>query len=366
VRACADGPDAFWNAVESEPGFDAAEFAAMARAHRVLVWLAPALADERAAKMFASETLAAAEAGREAVRQRHADIAQATPDILASFAACEIDVMFLRGLLLAERFFDEPLRRQQYDLDILVRPEQFEAAVVAMARAGFETGVDLSSRQPMEQRLARIRMPRWLKTPPHAVEVKRGNLHVDIHWCLRVRGVRRESPELWGARVQTRMAGSTVDTLCDEQMLAFLLLSACNDLKRGAARIKHFLDIYLVLRELEPQIDWEVFLEGRRPEGLLGVSVNVLAILLCVWGCGAEFPRLAEALERRRWMIELDDEAEAVALLERPRGDPKNVVWRRRVHPRSRLRALAAKATLDLPRVLARLRADGQFSGRLA
>ena len=161
------------------------------------------------------------------------------------------------------------------------------------------------------------------------------------------------------------IAGTPVSTLSDEHALMFLLISIASDVKRGAMRGKHFLDLYLMLRQLEADIDWEAFFGKRAQEGLQTVCVNVLAIFLITWECGAEFPGLVGALERRRRLIELRDETEAVRLLERRRGNPENRAWRRRVQPRSALHDVVARATLDLPRSLSRLGPAGGFQGRL-
>jgi hypothetical protein len=50
-------------------------------------------------------------------------------------------------------------------------------------------------------------------------------------------------------------------------------------------RGKHFLDLYLMLRQLEADIDWEAFFGKRAQEGLQTVCVNVLAIFLITWEC---------------------------------------------------------------------------------
>ena len=105
----------------------------------------------------------------------------------------------------------------------------------------------------------------------------------------------------------------------------------------------------------------------RADEGLLRICVNVLAILVVVWKCREEFPELGQALEQRRRLVELRDEAEAVALLERPKGNAENHVWRRRVLPTSRWTGLVLRLTVDLPHTLSRrLGPSGYFRGRLA
>jgi hypothetical protein len=146
----------------------------------------------------------------------------------------------------------------------------------------------------------------------------------------------------------------------------FLLLSIGGDVKRASFRAKHFLDLYLMLRAVEHEIDWEAFLENRARDGLLRISVNVLVVFIIVWDCRDEFPRLAAALEQRRNLIEFRDELEAVALLERPRFDAETRAWRRRVYPESRPGGIASRLTRNVVNALSRLRPSRRFNGRLA
>ena len=83
-------------------------------------------------------------------------------------------------------------------------------------------------------------------------------------------------------------------------------------------------------------MDWESFCARQREQGVLKVSINVLAVFFALWGCAAEFPGATRALGRRLRMVELRDVEEALALMERPRGSAEN---RRLVPPR--LSALA-------------------------
>ena len=78
--------------------------------------------------------------------------------------------------------------------------------------------------------------------------------------------------------------GHEFETLSDEDTLAFLLVSLCEDLRRGACRAKHFLDLYLMLRALDSQMDWERFCERQRERGVLKVAINVLRGLLRALG----------------------------------------------------------------------------------
>lgn len=366
IRALADGKEAFWSALETAPDFDADAFARFVLRGKLVPWVAPALEDDRARRLLPADLLGEVASQWEACRRRNAALVEASKRARGALVEAAIECLFLKGLYFGQRFYGDIDRRHQFDVDVLVRPGEFEAALGALARTGFDVETDLESGTPMSERLRVIRGPLRSRTP-HAVEVRLGEAKLDLHWCLRARSVSRmEEGTLWSAREEFTLEGSSFETLSDDHALMFLLLSLCTDVKRGASRTKSFLDLYLLLRELEPQLEWEAFFARRAQEGLLGVCVNVLALFLVLWGCGPEFPGLVSALERRRRQIELADEAEALALVERPRGNRENRIWRRRIYPRSRWHQRLLRISLDLPHTLSRLRPSRRFSGRFA
>ncbi len=83
-------------------------------------------------------------------------------------------------------------------------------------------------------------------------------------------------------------------------------------------------------------------------------SASALAIFLALWDVADEFPELCEALRQRRRWVELRDPREALALVERRRGNRQNRAWFRRLRPRSGSTDWAWRASLDLPKTLAR------------
>jgi hypothetical protein len=143
----------------------------------------------------------------------------------------------------------------------------------------------------------------------------------------------------------------------------FQLVSICSDLRRGASLAKHFLDLYLLLRGIDRELDWDAFFARRQRERLARPCVNALAVLLLLWECADELPGAARAVRDRRGEVELRDRAEALALVERPRGNQENRAWFRRVHPRSLPRWWAWRLTADLPHTLARLRPGQRAAG---
>ncbi len=355
VRALAASPDACFAALERAPDYDAEAFAAFLSYHKLLDWVAPVLASERARPWVSAGFLARLIEHPTLRRAHNEALLRASEEIRAAFAAADIDCLFLKGLYFAQRFYGDVNRRHQGDIDVLVRSAHLEAALEVLAQLEFDVTTNLDDGKPVAERLREIRGPVPEKAP-HAVSVRRGVVRLDLHWCLDTRSLARaDEAGLWSRRRRFTLAGCEFETLGDEDTLAFLLVSLCGDLRRGACRAKHFLDLYLILRELDPTLDWEGFCERMRERGWLPLGINVLAVFLNLWGCADELPGVVASVELRLRQVELRDGAEALALMERPRGNRENRVWYRRVHPRSRWRFQAWRLTRDLPHTLARL-----------
>jgi hypothetical protein len=191
-------------------------------------------------------------------------------------------------------------------------------------------------------------------------------LKLDLHCRLKSRWFRGiDEQAAWADRRTFSLRGREFETLSDEHTLLFLIVSLCFDLRRGACRAKHFLDLYLVLQALGQELDWEHFLADREREGLLKVSVNILAVFLTLWDCAEEFPELARAIEQRRSRVELRDARDALGLVTRPRRNRENQIWFQRLCPGSPFAYWSWRLTLDLPHTLRRAwaRSRGEAGG---
>jgi hypothetical protein len=355
VRALAAGEAEFLAALAGATDWDG--FEAFLIRQRLLAWVAPALTGD-AARGLAPEPLRErlVEHRRERLA-RNAALLRESAEVRDALAAAGIETLFLKGLYFGERLYGDPSRRQQRDVDVLVRSACFEPALEVLGRLGFDVVTNEDDGKPVALRVREIR-GRSPETAPHGVTVRRGeDTRVDLHWCLTSRSARflPEEP-LWAARRPFAVDGQGFETLSDADTLMFQLVSVCSDLRRGASLAKHFLDLYLLLRAIDADLDWDAFFARRQRERLARACVNVLAVLLEVWECADELPGAARGVRDRRGEVELRDHAEALALLERPRGNEENRAWFRRVHPRSAPRWWAWRLTYDLPHTLARLR----------
>ena len=348
ARALVDGPDACLAALDDVPDLTPEALAGFVADQRLAPWMEPALDEPRLAARLPDAFVADQ---RERTRERHRRIDVQRADLAelhGAFAAADVPFMLVKGLVFGARFHGGVHRRFQHDIDVLVRARDAAAAQAVLEARGYE----MRGREPGPGRIRRA--------------ARRGQSKLDLHWSLRRRARRRvDERRLWRDAAPFRLDGRDHLTLGDEHALTFALIALCGDLRRGACHARHFLDLYLMLRALEPADgpapDWDAWLARRDAQVLLKPCVNVLALLLSVWHVADEFPALAAAVCRHAARIEIRDEAEATALLLRPRGDDVNETWYRRAYPYSRHAEFAWRWRREPARSLARLRADARF-----
>jgi len=237
-----------------------------------------------------------------------------------ALAAAGVPVLLLKGVWFAERLYGGLHRRPQHDVDLLVRPKDFRRAGRCLRALGFaRKGRDL-----------------------HARSVVRDGVTVDLHRHLRwAPAYALDEAAMWDAAQDVRVGGVAMRTLSDEYSLVMLTTASFEDLGQGACRLKPLLDLYLLLRRLDPTTDWEAFLARRERENLLAVTVNVLALVTALFTADAELPRLAAALARRRHLCVLAGREAVLALVAAPRKHDPNLIWFGRVYPGSMAHYLA-------------------------
>jgi hypothetical protein len=359
ARALADGDTAFLAVLDAARDFSPDAFASFARAHNLREWLTPLVDSAPARARLGKGFVAVLEERRAALPREKRALLELSQGIRTRYTEAGIPCLFFKGLLLAERFYGDAHRRHQYDVDLLVRPSDFEAALDALAPLDFDLSITANGK-PVVRRLEKIqtRDP-W--RAPQGVTLRRGDgLKVDLHCRLKSRLFRGiDEAGVWADRQSVVVMGHTFETLSDDRTLAHLLVSICADLRRGASRAKHFLDLYLMLRALGSDVDWEEFLANRAREGLQRAAVTALAIFLTLWGCAGEFPELARALELRLHLVSLRGEREALALVTRPRRSRWNRLWFARLREEPSLGSMGLRLGLDVPRALWGTRSPG-------
>jgi hypothetical protein len=330
----ADGEGAFLDAALSAGGPDPEELAHFVVHWNLLGWVEPALDLERARLRMPAWLLEGLDGARERMRARAKALEAESAEVHDALDRAGVEALILKGLSFGARFFGGTHRRYQHDLDLLVHARDKEAALVALEGRGFRR--EHTHTDDGETRL----------------EMVRHDSPVDVHWNLRRRARRRvDEDELWSDTLDVEIGGRRYRTLSDENALAFMLISMCGDLRRGACQARHFLDLHLLLRGAGPR-DWEAFLRRREARALGRPCVNVLAVYLVLWGTAPEHPELARAVERRARAVVIRDEAEALGLVERPRGSAESKAWYARAYPYDALAGWARRWSVDVRRTV--------------
>jgi hypothetical protein len=313
------GGDAVAHAVAALPG-SPETVADTLRAHHLLGFVQRAVREANARDRLPRALLDALASRRPIQRVAPEVLLETFDEVRRSLAAAGIATLMLKGLCLAQRLYGGIDRRPQFDVDVLVRRRELRRATRVLARTGFvPQAYDLHSRT-----------------------VIRDGLKVDLHGSLRWAPAYRLAEEaLWAQRSEVSIAGTLVPTLSDEHTLLLVVLAAFEDLGQGTANLKQILDVALLVRELEPGVDWGGFFARRARENLLAVSVNVLALVLDAFEMRGAVPRLAAALALHAGCVRHPDREAALTLLGAAPKEAANLRWYARVYPGSMLHWLA-------------------------
>lgn len=331
IRALADGDEPYLRALEASP-FDPIAYAQQLELHRLMPWVEPAVLSAAGRARLPEALVQAVAKDADTRWRRHGDVVRETLEVQDAYARAGIPCRHLKGVYFGRRFFGDPRRRHQRDVDVLVRERDRDGALEALERIGYvrEAGVIKEG------------VVRW--------GLQRGFAQVDVHWNLRRRARRRvDGEDLLADPVAFEIGGRTLETLPDDATLTFLLLSLCGDLRRGACRARHLVDLHLVLRGLGPAFDPDAFLARRSRQALAMPCLNVLAVFLALWDVASEFPALAASVLRRRRHVQIRGADDALGLLTRPGGGEESRRWFRRAYPYNRIDTWARRLTIDLP-----------------
>jgi hypothetical protein len=168
----------------------------------------------------------------------------------------------------------------------------------------------------------------------YSTGLRSGARKVDLHWRLRYRPAYEiDYEQLWRTTTSYSLDGISYSLLSDEHALSFLLISIMDDIERGAAKLKYYIDLYMFLRRCHGELDWTGFLERRREENLLGVTTNALAVFFQLFHCEQEFPATYSALSACGADLAVPDRGFAVGLMVARRRSLSNRLWFSRIYP---------------------------------
>jgi hypothetical protein len=333
VRAGTRGPERF-AALASRPDLEPDALVAFARAQQLMPWLGFCVDGPRALEVLPAETVELFRVAREENEARAGRLAVRSQEIGDAFEGESIDLLFLKGLTHGACLYAHPAMRYQADIDLLVPRRDVRRAIEALAKLGYDTSTDAATGQPLADRVAEMLGDVKGKLR-NACTLARGEREkVDLHWCIRTYYEPIvPAAALWQDARSVQAGGVTLRALSPEKLLLVLLCNIAADLRKARLRAKLFLDLDLAVRAMNAPGAWRGFLERRATEGSESLAVNVLALFVSLWQCGDEQPELRDELRARARRIATGSAREALALVTRPRDDPRNRRWHARVHP---------------------------------
>jgi hypothetical protein len=198
------------------------------------------------------------------------------------FAAAGQEFILLKGAYLATRFFGRIDRRPFFDLDLLIHRNRLPEAERLLKTSGYVRKSSVLFNEALTTYFT------------HAFDFAKSNVALDLHWALSANAAHRlDYNAIWRQRQNYVLNNQNFSVLSDEYEVVFSLIPLFKDLERGAARLKTFVDLYFILAALESRLDWNTFVENRRREKILNISVNVLALFLDLFDCRERFPAVA-------------------------------------------------------------------------
>jgi hypothetical protein len=187
--------------------------------------------------------------------RRNLSLAGSLIRILEGFSSQGIPAICLKGPALALLAYGDLSRRHFVDLDILIRPEDFQRALPRLADLGWR---DASPGKP--------RSKTWLLRSEKDLAFTSGADRLDLHWNIAEPGMVHAIPlRDWWQNLQTvPLLDRQVHTLSFQNTLLFLCLHGA---KHSWRELKTILDLAYFI-SANPARDWPAALERVRAAGL--------------------------------------------------------------------------------------------------
>jgi hypothetical protein len=196
---------------------------------------------------------------RQRALARHLRTLRALAKAGAALDGAGIGWAIVKGPVLATRWYGDPAGREYYDLDLLVAPGAFAAAIHALEDAG----IGHANRNWSGFRALGM----------GEVPLVDEDVTIDLHWHLVTfardrRVLRLPTDELLSRRVPVQLGSVDASTLADDDSLAHVSLHAG---LAGARLLVHLCDV----RAIATQLDWKAAVARLRDLGLDGVTAAV-------------------------------------------------------------------------------------------
>jgi len=182
--------------------------------------------------------------------------------LLDAFAERGIEVMPLKGPVLAEALYGDRTARQAGDLDLLVESRQFPAAKALLLELGY------------------------VAEPPRRIDFHQAfhkpNAMVELHWSLGKPGrCPLDTEEIWSRSTTGTFGVRTVRTMAEADLVLYL---GYHMLKHNCRKLLWTADLRLALERVERNGGWESLLRAAKSRGLSGLLLCTCLVVEEVLG----------------------------------------------------------------------------------
>jgi len=238
----------------------------------------------------------------------HRHVASTLGHVLAALEEAQVRAAALKGAVLAERLYGDPLLRPSLDIDLLIRPEDLAAAAHALGGAGFTGDTELAAS--------------YLLAHAHHLHFSRaGAPSIELHFRAYAGfGVVIPAAALLErAREHRFEARAAVLVPSPEDEFIYLAVHAAG---HSFVRLLWLFDLKMLLRR-HPELNWEAV--AARSESLGVASAVGYALRLLGEWLRVEAGPIPAALARRGARSRLADRLLAEVSAPRPRSVRDNV-----------------------------------------
>ena len=271
----------------------------------------------------ASETLA--DNYRSQVAQCEASL-RLLKAVQTEMAAAAVPFLTMKGFYLAQRFLGDFRRRFMWDIDILVRLQDLDNTIAALAK----TGLRLQSGKGF-----RYTRNFW---GIHAVEVVGEAGKIDVHHAIRtLPKIQLDHDRIWRTAQEFTLTGTRFATLSEEDTLFTAAIGLSTDIQNSHHRLRKIWDIYMMLRTMDQTADWDSFFVRCQEDGSLKLVINAISFCILLIDATEDFPELNKAMTRHRESVIVIDRLEAETIYLRGRQHLANRLLFSRLLPTSPL-----------------------------
>ena len=314
--------------------FDADEFYTFVRKHAVAVYLYSVLKDSRLLKSIPSRFGSRLSAAHEEQAAKADRLLPEIHRLRELLTGAGLDVIFMKGPFLSKRFYGDPERRSYGDIDLLVR----DRGALIRCDAVLREAEYLRRSIPLLGHRAAMRFV-------YHYEYRSQSVKIDLHWTLRSHfSYKINYDRVWATSEMEQLEGHDFRVLSPEYVIVLLALSILGDYQKARVRLKFLLDLYMILRSVGDDADWEALFDQRKREEVLRISATVLDLTLSILGCRHEFPRLASTLAHHSDFVQSHPVTEPAGLLEwsgKVQDKIRNHIWTFRLHEGGMMRSAA-------------------------